>query len=124
MGARMLNLMRSSLRRWASLACVLIILGLRPAPGLSAPAVPAFDHVFVIVMENHSYAEIIGNTREAPYINQLAGQYGLAGNYFAVSHPSLPNYLSLVGGDTFGITTDCTTCFLTGPNLAADRVVT
>jgi phosphatidylinositol-3-phosphatase len=92
-----------------------------PSPQ-AASAVPAFDHVVIIVMENHSQAEIIGNTAQAPYTNQLAAQYGLATNYSAVTHPSLPNYLALIGGSTFGVTTDCTTCFVTAPNLVADRV--
>ena len=84
--------------------------------------VPAFDHVFTVVMENHSYSEIIGNS-SAPYINSLAGQYGLATNYFAVSHPSLPNYLALAGGSTFGVTTDCSplTCPINAANIA-DRI--
>jgi acid phosphatase len=88
----------------------------------SASAVPAFDHVFVILMENQAYSSIVGDTIQAPYINSLAARYGLATNYFAVSHPSLPNYLSLTGGDTFGITSDCTSCFVGAPNIAADRV--
>jgi acid phosphatase len=87
----------------------------------SAPTLPAFDHIFTIVMENHSYTEIIGSA-QAPYINSLANQYGLATNYFGVSHPSLPNYLALTGGSTFGVTTDCTTCFQNQPNIAADRI--
>ena len=44
---------------------------------------PAFDHIFTIVMENHSYGQIIGSG-SAPYINSLAAKYGLATNYFAV----------------------------------------
>ncbi len=83
---------------------------------LAAGTVPAFDHVFVIVMENHSYSDIIGNTSQ-PYLNLLASQHGLATNYFAVVHPTLPNYLALIGGSTFGITSDCTTCFVNQPNL-------
>ena len=51
--------------------------------------VPAFDHIFVIVMENHSASQIIGSA-DAPFINQLAASHGLAANYRAVSHPSLP----------------------------------
>jgi len=39
-----------------------------------------------------------------------------------VAHPSLPNYLALTGGSTFGITSDCTTCFVSAPNIAKDRV--
>jgi len=83
--------------------------------------VPAFDHIFVVIMENHGYDEIIGNAA-APFINELANGYGVATNYFSVAHPSLPNYLALTGGDTFGITTDCTDCFQAAPNLVVDRV--
>ena len=104
--------------------CLLGVTGVvaeSPAPVSAAATVPAFDHVFTIVMENHSYNEIIGNSA-APYINSLASQYGVATNYFAVTHPSLPNYLALTGGSTFGITTDCTTCFVNAPNIAVDRV--
>jgi hypothetical protein len=87
----------------------------------AVPAVPAFDHIFVAVMENHSSTEIIGSA-DAPYLNSLAADYGLAANYSAVAHPSLPNYLALTGGSTFGVTTDCTDCFQNAPNLAADRL--
>jgi len=72
-------------------------------------------------MENHGYGEIIGSP-DAPYLSQLATRYGVATNYVSVGHPSLPNYLALTGGDTFGITTDCTDCFQAAPNLAVDRV--
>src|SRR5206468_7846799 len=53
-------------------------------PASAAGTVPAFDHIFTIMMENHSYNEIIGSA-SAPYINSLASQYGLATNYFAVA---------------------------------------
>ena len=86
------------------------------------PAIPSFDHIFVIIMENHSFAQVIG-AADAPYINELVATYGLAANYTAVAHPSLPNYLALTGGDTFGVTTDCTDCFQSAPNLAADRLI-
>jgi len=88
-------------------------------PGKS---IPSFDHVFILMMENHAYGQVIGNHAGAPYINQLAGQFGLAANYFGVAHPSLPNYLALAGGDTFGITDDCLSCFVSGPNLVVDRI--
>src|SRR5579884_3564 len=64
-----------------------------------------YKHVVVIVMENHNYGRLIGAS-DAPYINQLASECGLATNYSAVSHPSLPNYLALTAGSTFGITDD------------------
>ena len=84
---------------------------------MQATGVPTLDHFFVIVMENHSYSQIIGSSA-APYINSLAGAGGLATNYTGVAHPSLPNYLSLAGGSTYGITSDCTTCWVSAPNIA------
>ena len=77
---------------------------------------PAFSHVFVLVMENRGYSDLIGNG-DAPYINRLATTYGVVTEYFAISHPSLPNYLALLGGDTYGITSDCTDCFVGATNL-------
>lgn len=88
-----------------------------PPPPAPAAAVPAFSHVFVIVMENNEYGNIIGSGA-APYINSLARSYGLATNYYAASHPSLPNYLALTAGSTFGITSDCTTCYVNATNIA------
>jgi hypothetical protein len=87
-----------------------------PTPTPSA-SLPVFSHVFVIVMENNEYNNIIGST-SAPYINKLANQYALATQYYAVSHPSLPNYLAMSAGSTFGITTDCDTCWVNATNLA------
>jgi hypothetical protein len=82
----------------------------------SAASVPSFSHIFEIVMENHETTSIIGSA-SAPYINSLAQQYSLATNYYGIRHPSLPNYLALTGGDTFGVKSDCTTCFINAPNL-------
>jgi hypothetical protein len=65
--------------------------------GRLAPSAPRYKHVIWIWMENHSYGEIIGSA-EAPYINSLAGQCGLATNYHNVSHPSLPNYIAATSG--------------------------
>lgn len=66
-------------------------------------------HVAVIVMENHEFADVIGSPA-APYINSLARRYSLVRQMFAITHPSLPNYLALTGGATFGIDSDCTDC--------------
>jgi len=79
-------------------------------------SVPAFKHIFVIVLENKEYEQVLGSA-QAPYLNHLAQQYGLATNYYGIRHPSLPNYLALTGGDTFGITSDCTDCPVAQPNL-------
>jgi phosphatidylinositol-3-phosphatase len=56
-----------------------------------------YTHVVWIWMENHSYGEVIGSP-EAPYIDGLAGQCGLAMNYHNISHPSLPNYIAATSG--------------------------
>ena len=88
-----------------------------PPPTPAPSVVPAFSHVFVIVMENHEYGSVIGSAA-APYTNGLAASYGLATNYYGVSHPSLPNYLALTAGSTFGITSDCTTCYVSATNIA------
>ncbi len=75
-----------------------------------------FDHIILIVLENKSYSQIVGNS-QAPYFNNLAKTYTLIPNYYGIAHPSLPNYIALIGGSTFGITTDCTDCFVSKTNL-------
>lgn len=64
-----------------------------------------YSHVVWILFENHSYSQVIGSS-SAPYINSIARKCGLATNYFAISHPSLPNYVALTSGSTQGITDD------------------
>ncbi|MBL6751278.1 MAG: phosphoesterase, partial [Nevskia sp.] len=66
---------------------------------------PTLNHVWVVMMENHGYGQIIGNPN-APFINQIAADYNSANNYFAVGHPSLTNYLEVVGGSNFGVQND------------------
>jgi hypothetical protein len=68
----------------------------QPSPQADAP------HVFVIVLENRSYGQAV----TTPYIAELASQYGLATNYHGVAHPSLPNYLAMTSGTTWGIADD------------------
>ncbi len=63
------------------------------------------DHVFLIIMENQTDTDIIGNAN-APFINAYAKVANQATNYFAVGHPSAPNYLEIVGGSNFGLTND------------------
>jgi hypothetical protein len=71
--------------------------------------VPHLDHVFVIMMENHGFKQVVGNPT-MPFINSLIGspKVSLATNYFAVGHPSLTNYLEIVGGSNFGVRSDNT----------------
>jgi hypothetical protein len=67
--------------------------------------IPRLDHVFVIMMENHAYAQIAGNP-QAPFINSLMTKANLAQNYFAIAHPSSTNYLEVVGGSNFNNLSD------------------
>lgn len=60
----------------------------------------AFKYVVVIVMENQGIADII-NSSSAPFLTHLASSFGLATNYTAIAHPSLPNYLAMVSGQDF-----------------------
>jgi hypothetical protein len=93
----------------AGLASAVVVLAL----GVLVPAADAsaassggrYDHMFVIVEENHGFADVIGNPA-APNLNALAARYGVATNYFGVAHPSEPNYVGLLGGDTFGVADD------------------
>ena len=88
--------------------------------------IPHLDHVFLIMMENHGYQQVFGNPNE-PYLNGLikSGKVNLATNYFAVGHPSLTNYLEVVGGSNFGVRSDnppdwgSTTC---SPNIVTGIV--
>jgi phosphatidylinositol-3-phosphatase len=84
-------------------------------PGSSRPA-PSLERVVVIVMENKGCDEVIGS-RDAPYLNGLARRAAFAARSFALTKPSLPNYLALTGGSTFGITTDCSGCRVRATNL-------
>ncbi len=74
-------------------------------------SVPRPDHVVVVVEENHSFDEIVGNTNEAPYLNSLAQAGAVFTNSFGTSHPSQPNYLALFSGSTQGVTDDGTYFF-------------
>lgn len=77
-------------------------------------------HVFVVVMENHSYSQV-WNSSSTPYITSLGKAYARATNFHATTHPSLPNYLDIFGGSNYGITTDCNpsaSCHINATNLA------
>jgi hypothetical protein len=91
-------------------------------PGVGSAAssrdsqVPHYQHIVEIMMENQKYSTIIGNP-QAPNLNALANQYGLATNYYGVTHPSEPNYLAAVAGSYFGVQDD--NQFYCTPALAA-----
>ncbi len=73
--------------------------------GAVPKGVPRLDHVFIIMMENHGYKQIIGNP-DTPFANSFAKSSNSATNYFGVAHPSLTNYLEFVGGSNFGVQSD------------------
>ena len=74
------------------------------------------SHVVVVVMENKEYGDVLGS-HDAPYLNALARRYGAPSKLYGIRHPSLPNYLALVGGETFGVDSDCTSCSVDGMSL-------
>jgi phospholipase C len=73
--------------------------------GATASRPKRYDHVVWIWMENKSYGSVVGSAA-APYENRLARACGLATNYHAVTHPSLPNYIAATSGSTHGISDD------------------
>jgi hypothetical protein len=75
------------------------------AEGPVPAGIPHLDHVYLVMMENHGYSQIIDNPN-APFVNELAKSANLATNYFAIGHPSLTNYLEVVGGSNFGVQDD------------------
>jgi phosphatidylinositol-3-phosphatase len=99
-------------------ACLVVLCAVLacPAAGAVTP-IPAFDHVVVLVFENKESTSVLGN-RAAPTFNAYARQYANLTRYYAVTHPSLPNYLALVSGSTHGVTTNCTDCVVEAKNLA------
>jgi hypothetical protein len=68
------------------------------------------------MFENKEFGSVIGNP-QMPTFNRLSVEYTLLTQYYAIMHPSLPNYIALMGGDTFGITTNCSDCFIDAPSL-------
>ena len=74
-------------------------------------------NVFVIMEENHALGGVIGDPM-APTFTSLANTYGVAENYYGVTHPSLPNYLALVAGTNFGLNVDNANAHFDAPNLA------
>src|SRR5215472_1230233 len=71
----------------------------------AASPFPSYNHVFLILDENLSYSQVIGSP-DAPEVNALASDYGIASHYTGVGDPSEPNYVGMLGGSTFGISDD------------------
>jgi acid phosphatase len=116
--------------RWhlTRLFCVLAALSsalpTAPRVALAAVTVPAYAHVVIVIEENRSQANIIGN-KAAPWINALAAGGAMMAQSFAETHPSEPNYLALFAGNTFGLTKDsCPVDVGAQPNLASELLAT
>ena len=93
----------------------------RIAAGLASSSVPTPAHVVIVMEENHSYSDVIGDTADAPYINSLASQGALLTSSFGVTHPSEPNYMALFSGNTDGLTADtCPVSESTKANLGSE----
>ena len=112
---------RSIMRFSRGLVAVWLVLATF-APGLNAQtSFPQYDHVFLIIMENENYNQVVGN-QFAPILNALAKDYAVATNYTGVADPSEPNYVAMLGGDTFGISSD-DPYFFPGQTVTADNLM-
>jgi hypothetical protein len=78
---------------------------------------PRFKHVILVMFENRGAAQVLENPRARTF-RRLGESYATLANYDAVAHPSLPDYLALVAGSTFGVRSDCTACVIDAPSLA------
>jgi hypothetical protein len=78
--------------------------------------IPNFDHIVVIAFENKEFEKIIDNPF-MPTFNVYALGNTVLTQYHAVAHPSLPNYIAMISGDTFGIDSNCEDCFIDAPSL-------
>ncbi|HTU07798.1 MAG TPA: alkaline phosphatase family protein, partial [Trebonia sp.] len=77
-----------------------------PSPGPLTPptaTVPGYQHVFLFYFENEDYGQVIGNTKQAPFLNSLRASGATLTNFYAEEHPSDANYLALAGGSAFGV---------------------
>lgn len=115
--------LRTVRRRKERLVAPAAALVLLSAGGCGTPAsggsVPRPDHIVVVVEENHGYDDIIGSA-QAPYINNLARQGASLGQFYAITHPSQPNYLALFSGSTRAVSGDSCPHILTSRNLASE----
>ncbi|MGO9410349.1 MAG: alkaline phosphatase family protein [Spirochaetia bacterium] len=94
---------------------IFALIVLLTAASLSAAEItlPRYDHVVLIIEENHSLSQVA----ESPYLASLASRGVFFTRSFAVAHPSQPNYLALFSGSTHGVQDDGH-YDLSGPNLA------
>jgi acid phosphatase len=106
------------IRRLASVGCAALAITAQAG----TPAIPRYDHVVVVILENHRLAQIIGN-KQAPYLTSLANEGVSFTNSHGVTHPSQPNYLALFSGSTQGVKGDACPVMFAADNLAAQMAV-
>jgi acid phosphatase len=82
--------------KWVA-AAAFVVAALQPQSIPAESSAPRIDHVVIIVEENHSFRQIIGDG-DAPYINSLAAKAAVFTNAHAITHPSQPNYFALFSG--------------------------
>ena len=82
----------------------------------SANSIPPFDHIVLITFENKGFQKTVGNPY-MPTFNRYARDYTLLTQFYAETHPSLPNYLAMIGGSTFDVEEDCFNCFINAVSL-------
>src|SRR5438093_9538625 len=87
--------------------CRLIVCAVLLMAAVVRAQLPTPDHVVIVIEENTAARNIIGNAN-APYINSLAGSGANLTNFYAITHPSEPNYLHLFSGSAQGVTDDST----------------
>jgi len=87
----------------------------------AAAAVPVFDHIVLVMFENHAYSQINGSS-SAPTFNSLASQGAKFTQAYGVTHPSEPNYLAIFSGKTQGVTDDSCPHTFSGNNLGSQLI--
>src|ERR1700722_16852131 len=95
--------------RWLWATLLAVSAATAPMGGKAAPprqAIPAIDHVFLIILENEGYHVTFGAESPARYLNRLKNQGAVARNYFATSHFSLGNYITMISGQAPNVATD------------------
>jgi phosphatidylinositol-3-phosphatase len=85
---------------------VLALVLLLPLVASAQGKIPRPDHIVVVIEENRAFKQIIGNLKEAPYINELAEKGASFTSFFALRHPSQSNYILLFSGDRQGVKGD------------------
>src|SRR5260370_1077466 len=99
----MINRVTLKIKRLQKIAVgLLVVLALCACAGGEPVQHGVARHVFLIVMENQSASEALAGQFTA----SLAVKYGVANDYHAITHPSVPNYLALTSGSTWGVTDD------------------